>query len=66
MQFSIKINAPKEKEWSGLIEGYSLTEKDGVTTLTVKTDVPQEQEETFNIRFPRALERVKTLAEKKQ
>lgn len=56
----------REKEWSGGTESYSLTEKDGVTTLTVKTDVPQEQEETFNVRFHRALERVKTLAEKKQ
>lgn len=37
----------------------------GVTTLIVKTDVPQEQEETFKIRFPRALEGIKTLAEKK-
>ena len=35
------------------------------TTQTVKMDIPYEQEETFNIRFPRALERVKTLAEKK-
>lgn len=54
----------REKEWTGGTESYSLTEKNGVTTLTVKTDVPQEQEETFNIRFPRALERIKTLAEK--
>jgi len=56
----------REKEWTGGTESYSLTEKDGITTLTVKTDIPYEQEETFNIRFPRALERVKTLAEKKQ
>ncbi|MHB8129936.1 MAG: hypothetical protein ACYDEX_13140 [Mobilitalea sp.] len=53
----------REKEWTGGTESYSLTEKNGVTTLIVKTDVPQEQEETFNIRFPRALERIKTLAE---
>ena len=56
----------REKEWTGGTESYSLTEKNGVTTLIVKTDVPQEQEETFNIRFPIALERVKTLAEKIQ
>ena len=56
----------REKEWTGGTESYSLTEKNGVTTLIAKTDVPQEQEETFNIRFPRALERVKTLAEKIQ
>lgn len=55
----------REKEWTGGTESYSLAEKDGITTLTVKTDVPQEQEETFNIRLPKALERIKTLAEKK-
>lgn len=54
----------REKEWTGGTESYTLTEKNGATTLIVKTDVPQEQEETFNIRVPRALERIKTLAEK--
>ncbi len=34
----------REKEWSGGTESYFLTEIDGVTALTVKTDVPQEQE----------------------
>ncbi len=56
----------REKEWTGGTESYSLAEKNGVTTLIVKMDVPQEQEETFIIRFPRALERIKTLAEKMQ
>jgi hypothetical protein len=50
-------------EWTCGKESYVLAETDGVTTLTVKTDVPREQEETFIIRFPRALERVKNLAE---
>lgn len=54
----------REKEWTGGTESYSLTEKNGVTTLIVKMDVPKEQEETFAIRFPRALECIKTLAEK--
>ncbi|MDF2535862.1 MAG: hypothetical protein K0R18_2021 [Bacillales bacterium] len=56
----------REKEWTGGTESYSLTEKNGVTTLIVKMDLPQEQEETFNNRFPRALGRIKTLAEKMQ
>lgn len=56
----------REKEWTGGEESHSLTEKDGVTTLTVEFDVPTELEETFNDRFPRALERVKALAEKEQ
>ena len=53
----------REKEWTGGKESYSLTETSGITTLIVKFDVPQELEEIFNIRFPRALECIKTLAE---
>ena len=56
----------REKEWTGGTESYYLIEKNRVTTLIVKTDIPEEQEETFNIRLPKALERIKTLAEKMQ
>lgn len=56
----------REKEWTGGSESYSLTERNGVTTLIIKFDVPQELEETFNITFPKVLERIKTLAEKMQ
>ena len=56
----------REKEWTGGAESYFLTEKNGVTILSFKTDVPLELEEILNIRFPRALERIKTLAEKMQ
>ena len=54
----------REKEWTGGPESYSLSEKNGVTTLIVKIEVPQEQEETFRVRLPEALECIKTLAEK--
>jgi hypothetical protein len=56
----------REKEWTGGTESYSLAENDGITTLTVAIDVPPGQEETFKVRFPKALERVKVLAEKKE
>ena len=56
----------REKEWTGGTESYSLAENDGVTTLTVEIDVPPGQEETFKVRFPKALERVKILAEKRE
>jgi hypothetical protein len=56
----------REKEWTGGEESYSLSEKDGFTTVTVELDIPAGQEETFKVRFPRALERVKILAEKKE
>ena len=48
----------------GRTESYSLTEQKGITTLTVKTEVPPELEEIFTIRLPKASERIKTLAEK--
>jgi uncharacterized protein YndB with AHSA1/START domain len=54
----------REKEWTGGTESYSLTENNGVTALTVELGVPPEQVETFNGRLPKAIERIKELAEK--
>jgi len=53
----------RENEWTGGKESYFLEETEGVTTLTVKMDMPLEQEETFNTLLPKALERVRILAE---
>ncbi len=54
----------RENEWTGGAESYTLAEDNGITTLIIKTDVPQDQEETFRTRIPAALERIKMLAEK--
>ena len=54
----------REKEWTGGTESYSLTEKMGITTLILTTDLPEEQEETFKILLPKALARIKILAER--
>ncbi len=56
----------REKEWTGGAESYALAEKDGATILTAAFDAPPEMEEYFKINYPKALEQVKTLAEKKQ
>lgn len=56
----------REKQWTGGEESYSLAEKNGTTTLTVAFDVPTELEEYFKINYPKALERVKVLAERKE
>lgn len=56
----------REKEWTGGAESYSLSEKDGNTTVTVTFDVPLEMEEYFKVAYPKALERVKILAEAKK
>lgn len=50
-------------EWTGGAEGYALRESDGVTTLTVTFDVPVEMEAMFNVSYPKALARIKRLAE---
>ena len=55
----------REKEWSGGAESYTLVENNNITTLRVNIDVPPGLEETFQVRFPKALERIKFLAEKK-
>lgn len=54
----------REKEWTGGAESYALTDNIGATILTVTFDIPPEQEEYFNANFPKALERVKLLAER--
>lgn len=54
----------REKEWTGGKESYALTERDGTTTLTVAFDIPPQLEEYFAANYPKALERVKILAEK--
>ena len=53
----------REKEWTGGKEGYHLKEKDAKIELVIIMDVPLHQEETFNERVPRALNRIKELAE---
>lgn len=55
----------REKQWTGGAECYTLAEKDDTTTLTVAFDVPPELEEEFRASYPKALERIKSLAEKK-
>lgn len=54
----------RDKQWTGGKESYTLTEKDGTTNLTVAFDVPLELEEYFNVNYPKALEKLKELAEK--
>ena len=56
-------NQERTDEWTGGEESYLLKEVDGVTTLSVSFYVPEEMEEYFKEAYPRALERVKVLAE---
>lgn len=54
----------RDDEWTGGVESYSLHEQDGVTTVTVITEVPPELKETIEVSFPKALKRLKELAER--
>ncbi|MDQ5950915.1 MAG: hypothetical protein QG639_192 [Patescibacteria group bacterium] len=56
----------RDKQWTGTQEKYTLVEKDGTTTLVVEFGVPPELEEYFKINYPKALERVKEMAESKK
>ena len=55
----------REKEWTGGEESYALAEEGGTTTLTAAFGVPPELEGYFMANYPKALERVKALAERK-
>ena len=56
----------REKEWTGGKESFELSEKNNSTNLMVNIDVPPGLEEIFKVRFPKALARVKILAEEKK
>lgn len=56
----------REDEWSGGTERYVLEEKDDVTTLTLTSEIPPELKEIFEDRTPKALARIKVLAEGKE
>jgi hypothetical protein len=51
-------------EWSGAHENYTLTAHNGRTTLKVDLDAADEHRAMFEDKFPKALQRVKTLSEK--
>lgn len=56
----------RENEWTGSTERYELTEGNGTTILTATFDVPTEMESYFKTAYPKALEKVKVLAEQTQ
>ena len=55
---------PDVEKWAGGLENYSFNEQDGQTTVTVETDVDGDYLDYFNSTWPRALQKLKELAEK--
>lgn len=54
----------REKEWAGALENYTLNSTNGKTELTVEMDIAEEYKDYFMNTFPKALEKVRELAEK--
>ncbi len=57
------ISSDKVKAWAGATENYTLTETDGITTLSVDMDTTDEFKEMFEKMWPVALKNVKGLSE---
>ncbi|HEY8919051.1 MAG TPA: SRPBCC domain-containing protein [Chitinophaga sp.] len=57
------MESPGVKEWAGAHENYTLKTVNGQTELTVDMDITEQYKDYFQQTFPKALDRVKTLAE---
>ena len=55
---------PKVDEWVGMHENYTFTETDGVTTVTVDMDVTPEFKDYMETTWPKALNKLKEIAER--
>jgi hypothetical protein len=53
----------RDQQWTGGEETYALEGNGRAATLTVSFGVPLELEDYFKVAYPKALERLKTLAE---
>ena len=51
------------KPWAGALENYTLRDVDGKTEVLVEMDSNDEHKEMFETTWPRALERLRDLAE---
>ena len=59
------LNSEKVSEWSGAKENYTLININGKTELTLEMDAPPDEfKDFFMTTFPKALDKVKELAEK--
>lgn len=58
------MESEKVKEWAGAMENYTLNSEDGKTRLLVEMDITDEHKDSFMAMWPKALEKLKELAEK--
>ena len=55
---------PEVEKWAGGFENYSFEESNGVTTVTVEVDAMEDFIDFFTKSFPKALDKLKEIAEK--
>lgn len=55
----------RDKEWTGGEESYALEEQNGTTIVTAAFDVPPDLADYFTENYPKALDKVKKLAEER-
>lgn len=59
------FESEETRKWSGSLENYTLHPVDGKTELIIDMDMAEEYEDYFLKTWPKALEQLKSLAEKK-
>ena len=59
-----EIHKDENLSWIGAHENYTLTEKDGVTTVDVDIDVDESFQEFMEDAWPKALQALKEISEK--
>jgi uncharacterized protein YndB with AHSA1/START domain len=57
------FESAEARQWKGCRETYRLSEKNGVTTLAIENEMPEEFRETFLASWDTALQKIKELAE---
>ncbi|MBC7934269.1 MAG: SRPBCC domain-containing protein [Rhizobacter sp.] len=57
------LEGPEVDPWKGAHENYTLKEQNGVTTLDVDMDMTTDMEAYFDKTWPKALDKVKEMAE---
>ena len=58
------MDSPETKEWAGALENYTLRNANGKTELVVDMDIAEQYKDYFIKTWPKALDKVKELAEK--
>lgn len=53
------------KQWAGSLESYTFKDRNGKTELLVDMDINDEYKDMFSDMWPKSLEKLKALAEKK-